>query len=358
MYLLEANKGTVITVSGNIGPSSLGITLSHEHLLCDGTSWWKEPEENDLFRKKIAQLPVSMDLLWAIRRAPTRSVKSNLILDDTELAVTEISEFALRGGSTVVDASSIGLRANPSELKKIADRTGLNIIMGSGFYVQASHPSFISKKTIEEIENIMIREVSEGVDGSKIRPGLIGEIGLSPKVFPSEEKVLIAACRAQRATGLAVTIHCWFSKENVSKIKEILDREGSDRSRFIISHCDATADGSLDTVLQKEVAKLGMYVEYDLFGSEDFRLAGESMVQLPHDSTRIMGLKELVQAGHIQNILVSQDVCRKYHLKKYGGWGYSHILETIVPALRAKGFTKEIIEKVLIDNPTRVLTVS
>jgi len=351
------SKGSIITVSGEIDPDLAGVTLPHEHLLIDGSCWWKEPAREDVARQRIANLPITMDLLGEIRRAPTQSVRSNLILDDANLAEREILEFKKHGGSSVVDATSIGLNRNPSLLRQIAERTGLNIIAGCGFYVQASHPSYLSSKTVEELSTVMIHEASEGIDGTGIRPGILGEIGLSQGIFPSEEKVLRAACMAQRRTGLALMIHSWISREDTLKILEIVEQEGCDPSRAIMAHRDASIDGSLDLEIQQEIAKRKMYVEYDLFGSEEFRAAQGLMVQLPHDLERVKAIRKLADLGFLDNILISQDACRKHHLKEYGGWGYAHILGNILPVFRASGFAEEELKTILIDNPKRMLTV-
>ena len=354
---MPSNKGSIVTVSGEMDPDLAGITLPHEHLLIDGTCWWKEPAKDDAFRQRIAPLPVTMDLLGAIRRAPTQSVKSNLVLNDPNLAEKEILEFKKAGGATVVDATSIGLNRNPSHLRTLSEKTGLKIVAGSGFYVQASHPAYVSTKTAEELSALMVREVQEGIDGTGIRPGVLGEIGLSPTIFPSEEKVLRAACMAQRRTGLALMIHSWISREDTQKIWDIIDQEGCDPTRVVMAHCDSSIDGSLDLETQKEIAKRKMYVEYDLFGSEEFRAAQGLMLQLPHDSERIKALRKLVDSGFLDYILISQDVCRKQHLKAYGGWGYAHILNNVLPVFRAQGFTERELETILVENPKRMLTV-
>ena len=81
------------------------------------------------------------------------------------------------------------------------------------------------------------------------------------------------------------------------------------------------------------------------------------MVQLPHDLERVKAIRKLIDLGFLDNILISQDVCRKHQLKEYGGWGYAHILGNILPVFRASGFTEEQLDAILIDNPKRMLTV-
>jgi phosphotriesterase-related protein len=42
-------------------------------------------------------------------------------------------------------------------------------------------------------------------------------------------------------------------------------------------------------------------------------------------------------------------------LLKYGGFGYGHILRSIVPRLRRRGIDDATVRKLLVENPARVL---
>ena len=91
-------QGKVMTVLGPIEPETLGITLTHEHLLVDLRVWCEEPEEEE--QKVFVKAPVEMPTLGAIRREPFGNL-DNCVLDDTALAIEELQKFKKAGGSCI-----------------------------------------------------------------------------------------------------------------------------------------------------------------------------------------------------------------------------------------------------------------
>ena len=41
--------------------------------------------------------------------------------------------------------------------------------------------------------------------------------------------------------------------------------------------------------------------------------------------------------GRLGQVLMAHDICNKHRLTKYGGHGYAHILENVMPIMRRKG---------------------
>ena len=84
--------------------------------------------------------------------------------------------------------------------------------MGAGYYLQSSHPPGVKAMSAEAIADEIVAEALDGVDGSGIRIGLIGEIGVSSDFTADEEKSLRGAAQAQRRTGLPLMVHLpgWF----------------------------------------------------------------------------------------------------------------------------------------------------
>jgi phosphotriesterase-related protein len=68
-------------------------------------------------------------------------------------------------------------------------------------------------------------------------------------------------------------------------------------------------------------------------------------------------VKELLAAGYGGQLLFAQDVCFKTDLRTYGGWGYAHILNHIVPMLLDAGVSRRAIRRILEENPARALAV-
>ena len=62
--------------------------------------------------------------------------------------------------------------------------------------------------------------------------------------------------------------------------------------------------------------------------------------------------------GYGQKIVIAHDICTKHRLVRYGGHGFGHILENVVPRMRGKGISEEQINAITVANPARVLTLS
>lgn len=279
----------------------------------------------------------------------------NVRLDDVDVAVAELAHYSTAGGTTIVELSSIGLGRDPVALREISRRSGVHIIMGCGFYWSDYHPTWLSERTVDELARQMITDLVEGVDGTGIRAGVIGEVGLSWPIHPDEERVLRAAVRAQRATGAGLVIHPGHHRTAPLRIMDIVRDECGDPSRTVIGHLDRTLF-ALDDML--ELAETGCYLEFDLFGQEmsHYPFAGlETPVDMPSDATRVDYLADLTEHGHLERLIISQDVFNKTSLRRYGGEGYGHILEHILPLMARKGFTEEQIRTITTANPHRVL---
>jgi phosphotriesterase-related protein len=118
-----------------------------------------------------------------------------------------------------------------------------------------------------------------------------------------------------------------------------------------MSHIDRTLFSLADMV---QLAQTGCYLEFDLFGQE-FSYYPLAPIDMPNDAMRVEYLRGLMAAGYREKLVIAQDICHKVHLTKYGGEGYAHILEHVVPIMRRKGMTQDDINIILITNPARIL---
>lgn len=342
--------GLVRTVLGDILPGEVGMTLMHEHLLCDISNYFELPSQAT--RRKAALEKVDITNLGLLYRNPF-ALRDNLILDDVELAIEEINRFKWAGGKTVVDVTCTGMGRDVEGLRRISVETGLNVIAGCGYYISSSHPALLNNKSVDEISNEIVHEIERGIDDTNIRAGIIGEIGTSQDLTKSEEKVLRAAARAQIQTGLVISIHPYFrdGKWHALKILDILEEEGVKSNRVIFCHMD----GSLDLEYHKSVADRGAYVAYDTFGKEYTRT--DQGYEMPKDSQRVLSMAKLIEKGYTENILISNDVCFKMNLHRYGGWGYDHVLTNVLPMFEKTGVAEEILYQILWANPKKALTI-
>ena len=343
-------SGKVQTVLGTIQPEDLGITLTHEHLLIDLTVALRPA--NNASDLGFYHKPVSQETLGRIRYYGAQN-EDNAQLFEVSTAIDEVMAYKQHGGVSLIDATSMGIARDPVGLSRISNGTGVNIIMGSSYYVADSHPSDMEKLTEDNLAERVVLDIREGVDGTGIKSGVIGEIGCSWPLADNERKVLRASAQAQRITGAPILIHPGRDETSPLRIIEVLDEAGADLSRTIMGHLDRTV--FLPTTLM-QIAEAGCYMEWDLFGTEASFYPLNPKIDMPSDAKRMDDIAWISSAGYGNKILVAHDICAKHRLEKYGGHGYYYILDHVVPRMRARGFTEQAIDDILVNNPREALT--
>ncbi len=342
---------SVMTVNGKIDAVDLGITSPHEHVYIDMEVFFTEPLE--IGAKNLAHKSVTIDTLGVLKRNPF-ALKDNVVMFDEKTQAEELLYFKKAGGRTVVDATSVGIGRDPVLLRDMAVLTGLNIVAGSGFYVEGAQSPQTREMSVEEMERQIIREIEKGIGHTDIRAGIIGEIGVSHIIYPFEQKSLTAACRAQKATGAPLMVHInpW-STSGLAAMK-IIDSEQVEHAKVAICHIDV--ENRRDYIYQ--LLDSGVYIEFDNFGKEMFTDRWDCKPgsgRFVTDWERVLFVKELVDKGYEKQLLLSCDICLKSLLRSYGGWGYDHLLTHIVPMLNEVGVTPLQIERMLVENPARWL---
>jgi phosphotriesterase-related protein len=337
-------SGQVMTVKGLVPAAQLGITLPHEHILNDCRCWWNPPKEPE--RKYLADGPVNMGIIGELRMDPFVNLH-NCALDDERLAIRELMQFVAEGGRSVIDPTCRGIGRNPQALVRISEDTGLNIIMGAGYYLQSSHPPEVRSMSIDAIADEIVGEALDGIDGVKI--GLIGEIGVSGDFTPDEEKSLRGAARAQQRTQLPLMVHlpAWY--RHAHRVLDIVAEEGGNLRHTILCHMNPSGT---DVDYQTSLAARGAFIEYDMLGM-DYWYA-DQQVQCPSEEDNARAIAGLVKAGFGDRLLLSQDVFLKMMLTYYGGFGYAYVLRHFVPRLRRHGVGEDSIRAMLVGNPRSI----
>lgn len=341
--------GKVQTVLGVIDAEDLGVTLPHEHLLTDLSVWFTEPKEAGL--KKLAHEPVSIknrDWIW---HNPICSLDNPRLLDE-DMIIEEVMHFKKEGGHTIVELSNVNIGRDPLGLARISRATGLNVVMGSGYYVGEAQGPDYDRKTEEEIAEEIIADIQVGVGDTGIRAGIIGEIGCSYPLHDREKKCLRAVVRAQQHTETAINIHPGRSVDSPLEIIRMLDDAGADISHVVMSHLDLIIH---PFEILCELAEAGCYLEYDFFGGYPFNPPRWGLDPRPCDRERIEQIFVLIKEGYLKQILISHDIGTKAKLVRYGGSGYAHILRNMVPQMRVQGITREQIHTIMVENPKRLL---
>ena len=344
--------GKAQTVLGVIEGKDLGITLTHEHLLIDGKLIFTEP--SGASERGLAYEKVSWSNLSWLRYHPYENLDNMRLLDEQE-AINEALLYKQAGGRTIVDVTNIGIGRDPKALARISQATGLNVVMGSGYYTAPCLSPEISAKTEEEITDEIVRDITVGVGASAICAGLIGEIGCSWPLQDNERKVLRAAAQAQQRTGASISVHPGRNRKAPFEITEILGEAGADLSRVIMCHIDARLREHSE---RRDLAKAGCVLEYDLWGWEGHfpsYWTAEDFLDIPNDTQRIYEVRQLIEEGYTDQIFISHDICCKSRRVCYGGWGYSHVLNYVVPMMLQRGMTREQIDSIMVENPKRLL---
>lgn len=338
------------SVLGPVSSSELGITLTHEHLLFDGgpQAYWQPDAASE---RRKAEVPISLGHVGWIRFHP-HSHHDNYRLLDIEEMIGELRLFAAAGGRTIVDATSIGPGRDLVGLAQIARNVGVNIIAGTSYYTAPYHPPDVITMSELDLTEKIVEEVVCGARGSGIRPGVIGEVGCSWPLQESERKVLRASAVAQRRTGAPLMIHPGPHPEAPFDLMKIIVEGGGNPQRTIISHVDARIP---DQTTVSRLAETGCYLSFDLFGRESSH-EHPMGPDFPNDATRIRLIRSLINAGFLDKILVSQDICFKTRLVRYGGHGYAHMIHNVLPLMSRMGVTREQIEAIMIENPKQVLS--
>jgi phosphotriesterase-related protein len=346
----HVRSGKVMTVRGPVPVDQLGMTLMHEHIFNDCRCWWHAPKTRE--RQYLAESFVCIEILGELRQDPFVN-RHNITLDDEPLAIAELKVFAAEGGRTVVEPTCQGIGRDPRALRRVSEATGLNIVMGAGYYLGSSHPEKVAAMTAEQIADEIVREATQGVDGSDVKIGLIGEIGVSSDFTAREEKSLRGAAQAQVRTGLPLMVHLpgWFRLGH--RVLDVVAEESGDLRHTVLCHMNPSHD---DQPYQQELAARGAFIEYDMIGMDFFY--ADQQVQCPSDEEAARAIVKLVEAGYTDRILLSHDVFLKMMLTRYGGNGYAYIPRHFLPRLRRHGLNEAILNQMMQHNPRSVFRAS
>ncbi|MFA9517455.1 phosphotriesterase [Halopenitus sp. H-Gu1] len=359
---MPIDSGSIVTVTGRIDPASLGVTMCHEHLFIDTVdALYTEPDS--AVDRRLAREPVSMETLPYVRRNAMQH-RDNMRLDSVDEAIDEVSQYVRAGGDAIVDVTPKNVGEDPRAVREIAYETGVTIVHGTAHYVRPVHPERIDRMSVDEIADEFVDDVEEGIGETDVRAGLIGEIGLSGRIHEAERKVARGAARAALRTGASVNFHPPGRTEHSQRdrtyptsrwcleVLDIVEAEGLSPDRVVMSHMDRTVFE--DLTYQRRLADRGAYLEYDLWGMEaTLDQYGDAYMS---DSQRLSFVTGLIEDGYADRLLFSHDVYTKLQRTAYGGFGYGHVLEHVVPLLKKRGVEPDVIDQILIENPRTMLT--
>lgn len=303
------------TVKNTLTAKDLGLILPHEHLFTD------------------LRGPLAPDYAQAEPEAVAQVMEPYL------------AAAHAAGVTALVECSTVGVGRNISVLRHLADLTPIHIIAPTGVYREAFVPPHLREMSIHELASLWIRELTEGIEGTDVRAGLIKISVSDDGPTPLEVRILKAAAAASRQTGAAVASHT-ASGALARRQMEILEAAELDLERFIWVHANLEPDPTLHL----EAARRGVCIELDAIGAEwqsqtamvDYTLA-------------------LVEAGYAEKILLSHDAgwydpSQPNGKPREGGIrGFTALVDDFIPALQERGVTDDLIRLMTVINPARAL---
>jgi phosphotriesterase-related protein len=263
--------------------------------------------------------------------------------DDIRDAARDTAELRSYGIRTIVDPT-------PSEFRKVesvvqvAKGSGVNVVVCTGLYTEDNDgfPAYFRHRSIEEIADWMIHELTTSIGDTGIRAGAIKVATGVGRITANEEKAIRAAARAQREVGAPIITHTSKGTMGPEQV-DILEDEGADLSRVVIGHCDANGDLNYHMDILRRGACVGIdQVGFTVHNSDEVR--------------RGLVLSAYA-AGYASQIVLSNDHqnCIYGRHSKPRDTNKSHLVATFIPDLLAHGASQRDIETSMVDLPRRLL---
>jgi len=301
----------VQTVRGPVAGEDLGIVDYHEHL-CFNAPAWLLREDRDF------------------------------TLNDVEKSAQELRAWHQAGGKTIIEMSAIDFGRDVHSVRKIAELVPeVNIIMITGFNKPYYCDAWVWKTPEADLIQLLVQDITEGIEGTDIKAGIVkGGTGYN-KVDAFGEKLLRVAARTHKETGVPIITHTEGGTMGIEQVEIFLD-EGVDPSCVCLSHMDRNPD----FWIHKKICQMGAFLGYDCPGKAKYG----------PDQMRIDLLKRLMEAGCGRQILLGNDLGRPSYWRSYGGGpGLDFILTRFLPRLRDEGLSEEVIQDLVVNNPRRFL---
>jgi phosphotriesterase-related protein len=298
----------VRTVVGDVSPASLGVTLSHEHLIIDST---------------IVE-----------RRWP------HIHLPSTDEAVEELGECARSGVRSVVDAMPVGSGGDPHRLREISAATGVNIVASTGMHTAKYYQGvdWAFTESVDQLTRRFLADITNGIGGA--RTGVLKVATAGPSPARLESRLFEAAAAAHAETGVPVLTHCEGGTGGVAQM-ELLASLGIPAHHLALSHTDKVPDVGY----HRDLLETGARLCYD---------------QGLRDPEQTAGLViDLVSLGFESQLLIGTDGARRSLWSTLGGGpGLAWINTGFRELLVSRGLLPAQLDQLFVANPARWLTFS
>jgi phosphotriesterase-related protein len=313
---------SVETVAGPIDVEELGRTLIHEH--------FRTVDEGARF-----QFPHLYDER-----------------NELEVALADANAVKGHGIRTVVEPSAMFLTRDAAFSRRVADETGLQIVLATGIYTYDHLPQVFLSRTEDQLADVFAHDVEQGIQRTDIKAAFIKCAADEPGVTPNIEKVHRAAARASNRTGRPIMAHSRPASGTGLEQMRIFEEEGVDPARVQIAHTGDTDD--LDYI--ERLLERGCYIGMDRYGLD---------IYLPTDK-RNATILALLERGYADRMFLSQDYCStidwfpreiQEYLKanEVPKWSMTFLFEEVIPELKQRGMTEDQLDQMMVENPKRWL---
>ncbi len=327
---------SVETVTGAIDASELGTTLIHEHL-----------------RTQDEAVHAQWPSAHAAGGIPERDIGPG---EDYDAAVEAAQAAVELGVKTIGEPTAMFLGRDVNFMRRVAEETGLQVVPCTGIYTYDHLPQFFLSRTPEQIADMFVADIEEGIQGTDIKAAFIKCAADEPGVNENVEKVHRAAAKAHARTGVPIMAHSRPLSDTAPRQIEIFEEEGVDLSRVQIAHCGDSPDADyVESLIEK-----GVWVGLDRYGLEMY---------LPYDQRQAVTLA-LLERGYADRVFLSADSCATIDWFPFeiieqliaGGaakdWDIRIVPQRVIPDLKEAGVTDDQIEQMMVRNPVAWLTGS
>jgi len=313
---------SVETVNGPVDLEELGVTLVHEHFrVTDEAARFQFPHLYD----EAAE--------WEAAMSDANAVKGH-------------------GVRTVVEPSAMFLNRDAAFSKRVADESGLNVVLATGVYTYEHLPQILMNRTEDELAEIFVHDIEEGIQGTGIKAAFIKCAADEPGVTPNIEKVHRAAARASLQTGRPIMAHSHPKSGTGLEQMRVFTEEGVDAGKVQVAHTGDTDDlGYIERLLDT-----GCWIGMDRYGLD---------IYLPTEQRQTTVLA-LLEKGHAERMFLSQDYCstldyftpevaEQLAATAAANWSMTFLFEQVIPELKERGMTDEQLDQMMVENPKRWL---
>lgn len=295
--------------------------MTHEHFSLDFHKFYCEPPKplSKFFTDGVNE-KIHLKNVGFVRQYPYGSKYNiNFEDDDTHRAVFEdVKQYKEFGGGSIVENTTHGINRDLKLMYKVAQLTGVNIVAGTGHYLEMTQKPETLNMSVEEMVQLYTSEIQDGVDvqltpteNVKVKCGFIGEVGSVYPITNFERRAIQATAEVQSSLKCGVSFHPGRDQRGPFEILRIYLEAGGDVNKCVMSHLDRTL---LNDEKLIEFSEIGCYCQMDLFGTEVSWYQLNPSADMPSDAQRVDRLKMLVDQGKLERILVSHDIHTKHRL--------------------------------------------